>query len=99
MKIKRLELYGLKSAKQGKISLPTVARNVGMLVIGLSLVLGISGCASTGYHASYTCPVCKAKIFQYKDSNQSVHKQDTNETDSKVEPFIKLEVPLNKIGG
>ena len=77
-----------------------------ILVIIMAIAVGficifLSGCASTGYHGSYTCPICGAKIFQYKDTGKSIHKQGENETDSKQEPFINIkpEIVGGKIGG
>lgn len=69
-------------------------------IIAVGIICILSGCASTGYHGSYTCPICGAKIFQYKDSNPSKHKQDINETDSKQEPLINIKPELiaGKVG-
>ena len=69
-------------------------RYIGIIVISVLL----TGCASfKGRQVNYTCPVCGADIQEYYHSKGA--KTDKDSADSKSEPFVNVEIPLNKIGG
>ncbi len=70
----------------------------------ISVVLFLSGCASTAIYSEYDSDTKKWSPkykFVTKGKAKTIFKKDgiDIEQDNKNEPIIKIELPLNKIGG